>query len=167
MLAIVAGLSALIAVLVKQGSLDPLQYTSAIDAAIDEVKKHQAYDVPAYRAVLSTLRPMSYATGTTAAGPSPPQRDEDHRLAGAAVFRGQGKANTPDCADDPAGDQPGTTDCKRFATLRARLALAGWGLIRTDPSDGAPNYFATRWNMPRELADLAAVEAFADRVGAA
>lgn len=63
-------------------------------------------------------------------------------------------------------DQP-ADDCKRFATLRARLALAGWGLIRTDASDGPPIYFATRWNMPRELADLAAVEAFADRVGAA
>ena len=107
------------------------------------------------------------APDAAAAGLSAPHKDEDHRLAGAAVFRDQDKANTPDCADDPAGDQPGTTDCKRFATLRARLALAGWGLIRTDPSDGAPNYFATRWNMPRELADLAAVEAFADRVGAA
>ena len=166
MLAIVAGLSTLIAVLVKQGSLDPLQYTSAIDAAIDEVKKHPAYDVPAYRAVLSALRPMSYTTGTTAARPRPPQRDEDHQLAGAAGFRDQGKANIPDCADHLAGDQPGAIDCKRFASLRARLALAGWGLIRTDPSDGAPIYFATRWNMPRELADLAAVEAFADRVGA-
>lgn len=57
-------------------------------------------------------------------------------------------------------------DCKRFATLRARLALAGWGLIRTYNSDGAPICFATRWNMPRELACLSAVEAFADRVGA-
>ena len=98
---------------------------------------------------------------------SAPPKDDDHRLTGAAVIREQGKADSPDCADDLAGDQPGTTDCKRFATLRARLALAGWGLIRTDPSDGAPIYFATRWNMPRELADLSAVEAFADRVGAA
>lgn len=57
-------------------------------------------------------------------------------------------------------------DCKRFATLRARLEPAGWGLIRTYNSDGAPIYFATRWNMPRELACLSAVEAFADRVRA-
>ena len=67
----------------------------------------------------------------------------------------------------PAINSPGATDCKRFATLRACLALAGWGLIRTDPCDGAPSYFATRWNMPRglaDLADLATVAAFADRV---
>ena len=96
---------------------------------------------------------------------SAPHKDESHRLAGAAGFRDQGKADRPDCADYLAGDQP-AIDCKRFATLRARLALAGWGLIRTDPTDGAPIYFATRWNMPRELVGLAAVAAFADRVGA-
>lgn len=106
------------------------------------------------------------AAAAAPAGLSPPRKDEAHRLAGAAGFRDQGRADTPDCADHPAGDQPGATDCKRFTTVRARLALAGWGLIRTDPSDGAPVYFATRWNMPRELRDLAAVEAFADRVGA-
>jgi hypothetical protein len=109
------------------------------------------------------------ALGAAAAAPaelSPPHKDEAHRLAGAAGFRDQGKADTPDCADSTAGDQPGATDCKRFATFRARLALAGWALIRTEASDGARLYFATRWNMPRELADLAAVEAFADRVGA-
>ena len=112
------------------------------------------------------LAPLG-APGAAAAGLIPPHKDEAHRLAGAAGYRDQGKTDNPDCADDPAGDQPGATDCKRFATLRARLALAGWLLIRTDPGDGAPSYFATRWNMPRELADLAAVEAFADRVGAA
>ena len=119
-----------------------------------------ARDIPAGLASLG-------APGAAAAGFSAPHKDEAHRLAGAAGYRDQGKTDNSDCADDPAGDQPGATDCKRFATLRARLALAGWGLIRTDPSDGAPIYFATRWNMPRELADLAAVKAFADRVGAA
>lgn len=52
----------------------------------------------------------------------------------------------------------------RFATLRARLMLAGWTLTRSDASDGPVIFYACRWNMPRELADLAAVEAFADRV---
>lgn len=96
------------------------------------------------RVVPADLAPLG-APGAAAAGLSAPHKDEAHRL---------------------AGDQPGATDYKRFATLRARLALANWGLIRTDPSDGAPIYFATRWNMPFELADLAAVEAFANRVGA-
>ena len=110
------------------------------------------------------LAPLG-APGAAPAGLSPPHKDEAHRLAGAAGYRDQGKTDNPDCADDPAGDQP-ADDRKRFATLRARLALAGWGLIRTDATDGAPIYFATRWNMPRELVGLAAVESFADRVGA-
>ena len=118
------------------------------------------------RVVRAGLAPLG-VPGAAAAGLSAPHKDENHRLAGAAVFKGQGKTDNQDCADDLAGDQAGATDCKRFATLRARLAMAGWRLIRTDPSDGAPIYFATRWNMPRELVDLAAVEAFADRVGAA
>ena len=108
--------------------------------------------------------------GTDAAAPaglSPPQVGAP-QAGGDGEGRGreQGKADSPDCAVQQPGDQPGADDGKRFATLRARLALAGWGLIRTDPSDGPPIYFATRWNMPRELADLAALEAFADRVGA-
>jgi hypothetical protein len=57
-------------------------------------------------------------------------------------------------------------DSKRFAGLRARLALAGWVLSRTSADDGPVVFFATRWNMPRELPGLDAVAAFADRVGA-
>lgn len=117
------------------------------------------------RVVPADLAPLG-APGAAAAGLNAPHKDEAPGWQ-AEGFRDQGKADSRDCADYLAGDQPGTTDCKRFATLRARLALAGWGLIRTVPSDGAPSYFATRWNMPRELADLAAVKAFADRVGAA
>jgi hypothetical protein len=55
---------------------------------------------------------------------------------------------------------------KAFATLRARLALAGWSLLRTSSEDGPAVFFACRWNMPRELASLEAVAEFADRVGA-
>ena len=55
---------------------------------------------------------------------------------------------------------------KIFATLRARLALAGWSLIRTCPTDGPVLYIAVRWGMPRELVSLDAVTEFADRVGA-
>ena len=110
---------------------------------------------------LATLRSVAAA----AAGLSPPRKDEAPGWQ-AQGFRDHGRANCPDCAQHRAGAQSGAYDCKRFATLRARLALSSWGLIRTDPSDGALVYFATRWNMPRELSDLAAVEAFADRVGA-
>lgn len=84
-------------------------------------------------------------------------------LGSGAGFRGQG---TADKADSPgaAPDQQG--EAKRFATLRARLALAGWALSRTEPGKGPAVFLAVRWNMPRELADLAAVERFADLVGA-
>lgn len=58
-----------------------------------------------------------------------------------------------------------TTDArrKRFEDLRARLALAGgFELHRMD--DGT--FVVRRWGLTRELADLAAVEAFLQRVGA-
>ena len=55
---------------------------------------------------------------------------------------------------------------KLFATLRARLALAGWSLDRTRPTDGPVLYIAARWGMPRELVSLDTVAEFADRVGA-
>lgn len=57
-------------------------------------------------------------------------------------------------------------DRKAFQTLRARLALAGHALSRTDSSDGPCSYFVTRWGMVRELRDLDAVKRFAAQVGA-
>ena len=107
--------------------------------------------------------------GAAPAGLSLAHKDEAHRLAGAAGFRGQGTADNPDCAQSAHPvhhEQPTGDDAKRFATLRARLALAGWTLTRHDASGGPVSFYACRWNMPRELADLAAVEAFADCVGA-
>lgn len=66
----------------------------------------------------------------------------------------------PACSDAAA-------TVERYATLHARLALAGWALTRTEAgADAPPRFHASRWNMARELADLAAVEQFADRVGA-
>lgn len=116
------------------------------------------------RVVPAALAPL----GTAAAAPAglnAPHKDDDHRLAGAAVIREQGKADNPDCADYLAGDQP-ADDCQRFTALRARLALAGWTLSRTASGEGSVTYSASRWNRPRELAGLAAVAAFADRVAA-
>jgi hypothetical protein len=57
-------------------------------------------------------------------------------------------------------------DNKAFATLRARLALAGYALSRSDPTDGPLVFFAARWGLVRELRDLAEATDFAERVGA-
>jgi hypothetical protein len=102
--------------------------------------------------------------GTAAAAPAgltEATKDEARTTVDAAPgFKGQGKESKSDCADDAA-------TVKRFATLRARLALAGWALTRTEAgADSPPRFYASRWNMARELADLAAVDRFADRVGA-
>ena len=58
-------------------------------------------------------------------------------------------------------------DGKRFATMRALLALKGYSLSRTHGDDGPARFFVTRWNLARELRDLAAVARFLDQVGGA
>ena len=57
-------------------------------------------------------------------------------------------------------------DGKRFATLRAHLALKGYSLSRTHGDDGPVCFHVNRWGMVRELRDIAAVRAFAVAVGA-
>ena len=59
-----------------------------------------------------------------------------------------------------------TSECKRFATLRAEMALRGYSLSRTHGDDGPARYYVTRWNLVRELRDIAAVRVFAQQVGA-
>ena len=56
---------------------------------------------------------------------------------------------------------------KTFLTLRARLALKGYGLSRTHAGDGPVWFYVNRWGMVRELRDLAAVAQFLDQVGGA
>lgn len=51
---------------------------------------------------------------------------------------------------------------KAFEILRARLALLGFEL----QACGVASFAVSRWNLQRSLADLAEVQAFADRVGA-
>jgi len=54
-----------------------------------------------------------------------------------------------------------------FASLRATAAARGYRLVRMfSTSSGAPSYYVSRWNLLRELPDLAAVEAFLDRASA-
>ena len=60
-----------------------------------------------------------------------------------------------------------TDDGKRFATLRAHLALKGYSLHRTAADDGPVCFYVTRWGMARELRELAAVAQFLDQVGGA
>jgi hypothetical protein len=58
-------------------------------------------------------------------------------------------------------------DGKRFATLRAHLALKGYSLHRTASDDGPVCFYVTRCGMARELCDLATVAQFLDQVGGA
>ena len=55
---------------------------------------------------------------------------------------------------------------KAFRTLRAELALRGYGLSRTHGDDGPVCFHVNRWGMVRELRDFAAVHGFAEQVGA-
>jgi len=87
-------------------------------------------------------------------------QDEAPRLAGGGGHAEQQKADAADCADAPRADQ---SEAKHFATLQTQLALKGWTLSRS--ANGAV-FHVIRWGMVRELSDLAAVEAFADQVGA-
>ena len=57
-------------------------------------------------------------------------------------------------------------DGKRFATMRALLALKGYSLSRTHGDDGPVCFHVNRWGMVRELRNIAAVRAFAQQVGA-
>ena len=105
--------------------------------------------------------------GTTApeslAGLKP--ESETARVASASRIDEQGTTDNPDSEAVPA-DQQAIADRKRFSTLRARLALAGYALSRIDASDGAVIYRTNRWGMVRMLDNLVDVESFAARVGA-
>ena len=65
--------------------------------------------------------------------------------------------------DRPIFHQPADA-CKRFATLRAELAILG-NFTLLELADGS--YLVTRWNCCRPLVDLRAVAAFVRQVGRA
>lgn len=52
---------------------------------------------------------------------------------------------------------------KRFSTLQARCALAGWALAEIVDA-GRSHYVAVRWGRSRELPNLEAVENFLRQV---
>lgn len=55
---------------------------------------------------------------------------------------------------------------KRFITLRATAALAGFELLRTDPKDGPARYLGVKWGVTREIgSSLDLVEGFVRVLG--
>ena len=60
-----------------------------------------------------------------------------------------------------------STPEKTFATLAARFALAGHTLTRTNPSDGAVIYYASRWCCTRAFNDLQTAANFLTQIGGA
>ena len=67
--------------------------------------------------------------------------------------------------DLPTGQRTGS-ESKAYATLAARLALAGHTLARSNPADGAVLYFIGRWGYVKTLQSLEAVAQFAAQIGA-
>ena len=85
-----------------------------------------------------------------------PQKGGYPELTFGGAPRKQGKADRLDSADT-------ASECKPLATLRARLALAGWILTAT-PNNQHGAFTVSRWGMVRDLGTLAAVAAFTERV---
>jgi len=112
------------------------------------------------------------------AAPEPAHHDPVHRAplgaAAAPVVVTPSSGKAPDAANAGGPVQKKTQrliftqrtgDDKRFATLRAHLALKGYSLHRTAAGDGLVRFYVTRWGMARELRDLAVVARFLDQVG--
>lgn len=68
--------------------------------------------------------------------------------------------------NEPSNFATGAGADKAFLTLRALLALKGYGLSRTHGDDEPVCFYVNRWGMVRELRDIAAVRGFAEQVGA-
>lgn len=90
----------------------------------------------------------------------------------AGLSRSDDAHDTPHVAgtkDQQAHSDFATDDAtrKEFETWRAKLAFRDYSLSRTDAADGAVLYYAGRFGLIQELADLDAVAAFARKAGAA
>jgi hypothetical protein len=62
-------------------------------------------------------------------------------------------------------DSHQTADDKRLATLRALAAMAGYGLHRSDPRDGAVTFFVARLGVVHQLPSLECVHRWLERTG--
>ena len=58
-------------------------------------------------------------------------------------------------------------DRKEFERLRAHLAFRRHCVSRTDPADGPVRFVVTRGTWIKELADLAVLRAFVEKIGGA
>ena len=90
---------------------------------------------------------------------SHPQNDEGPTVA-AVGLHGVDQSVSDNCAPENALR-------KEFETWHAKLAFRDYSLSRTDAADGAVLYYAGRFGLIQELADLDAVAAFARKAGAA
>lgn len=59
---------------------------------------------------------------------------------------------------------PDTADLKRWSTARAIACRAGLIACRTDPLDGPRLYFTIRHGVPRQHADLKALELYVGEI---
>lgn len=103
----------------------------------------------------------SFAAKAGLAAPYAAHKDEPPGVQ-AEGLRGTNTIERGHCAQGKAAEQGDKT----FATLRARLALAGYSLARSGGEDGQGHFCATRWGFVRQLDTLAAVEEFAAQIGA-
>lgn len=124
---------------------------------------------------------MDQTHGASSAGPRTPTNDETSTAGTVRGLRDQ--ENTARSEYEAAGDDPATTspktrenatlravgtaeaDCKFFATLQARAALAGVALSRTEDDCGREVFIASKWALTKELASLAEVEELLVRIG--
>lgn len=93
--------------------------------------------------------------------PHASHKDEPRRVQ-VAVLWDSNTVERGDCAEGEATKQ-GEKD---FATLRARLALAGYSLARSGGEEGNDAFRATLGGCFRQLDTLAAAEEFAAQIGA-
>lgn len=118
---------------------------------------------PAPDHICLDLAPLG-ACAAPPAGLSPHTKDNAAKLGSKGGAEEQKQANSGDCANHLQPEQPDeeAASTKRLATLRARLALAGWELA------ALPNgtHVVSRWGHARHCTSLDAVEAFAQQVRA-
>ena len=115
---------------------------------------------------LAALRCCGVAIDLPPAGDAQPElADSEGRRAAEADVMSAGPAHADSLAAHAS--MPATAvDCKTFATLRARAALACFTLCTMTETDGLCFYLLSRWGMSRTLPDLAAVVVFLRQVGA-
>lgn len=103
---------------------------------------------------------MTHELHSTVGEPDRPTNDEAPGVT-AEGFNGQARTNNGDSAATAVDVEAD----KEFSTLRAMLAMRGFELHTLSEADGGTAYLVRRWSMTRELPDLPAVAAFAERAG--